>query len=393
MATASWFNAVLVLNLASHASLLSGLKVAPSWRAPSTWQATLPGETDRYIIASFPKDFKVSYAKLPDPTWRPLVVGLRDPGAIALDQRNNRLFVADPASNVVYWYQLEVQPISKFLVTDGVQHIAASNMTAHGLAASPAGDLFISGRAAVKPPLTSKEAIYRRDCDDLAASTGKAQADRLWTAGDGRWVPVMLQTGRPNPSAPMTPSTPEMFVPGPIGVDMFSVYWGNSIKRNASAVAKAAATVPAPLSGSGNNLPQPKVHASAVANNVDFVTGMAITAAGVFYAGQPAEGAAGIFGVPYGCVQDGKTDCVKKVAEISNVAALAWDGEATLYVADKSTGSLLSMASTRIARHALAKVADAKGIKSMAVLTVPSSATACAPALAMLLAALLACSL
>lgn len=351
----------------------------------------MPGETDRYIIASFPKDFKVSYAKLPDPTWRPLVVGLRDPTAIAIDQRNNRLFVADSAANVVYWYQLEVQQPSKFLVTDGVQHVAAPNMTAHGLAASPAGDLFISGRAAVKPPLTSKEAIYRREGSDLAADTGKVE--RLWTAGDGTWVPVMLQTGAPNPSARMSPSTPEMFVPGPIGVDMFSVYWGNSIKRNASAVAKAAATVPAPLSGSGGGLPQPRVRASVVADNVDFVTSMAVTAAGVFYAGQPAEGAAGIFGVPSGCQEDGKTNCVKRVADISNAAALAWDGEATLYVADKSTGSLLSMASTRVARHALAKVADARGIKSMAVLTVPSSATTCAPALAMLLAALLVSSL
>eukprot|EP00930_Biecheleria_cincta_P058253 TRINITY_DN44107_c0_g1_i1.p1 TRINITY_DN44107_c0_g1~~TRINITY_DN44107_c0_g1_i1.p1 ORF type:complete len:405 (-),score=77.08 TRINITY_DN44107_c0_g1_i1:73-1248(-) len=387
MASASWFNAVLVLNLASYANVLTGIKVAPSWRSPSTWQAALPGEADRYIIASFPQDFKVSYAKLPDPTWRPLVVGLKDPTAIAVDQRNNRLFVADSATNTVYWYQLEVQQPSKFLVTDGVQHVAVHNMTAHGLAASPTGDLYISGRAAVKPPLTSKEAIYRREGHDLTADTAKV--DRLWTAGDGTWVPIMLQTGVPDPSARMSPSTPEMFVPGPIGVDMFSVYWGNSIKRNASAVAKAAATVPAPLSGSGSSLPAPKVRASVIANNVDFVTSMAVTAAGVFYAGQPAEGAAGIFGVPFGCQEEGKSDCVKRVADISNAAALAWDGEATLYVADKSTGSVLSLAATRVARHALAKVAAARGIKSMAVLTVPSSATSCAPALAMLLAALL----
>lgn len=74
----------------------------------------------RYLIASFPKDFKISYARwkskcfsrtgcwvhwnlnlwfihcfagrLPDPTWRPLVVrNLSNPSVLAVDEQNKRL--------------------------------------------------------------------------------------------------------------------------------------------------------------------------------------------------------------------------------------------------------------------------------------------------------------
>ena len=87
------------------------------WHLPSFCMFCLCG---RYLIASFPKDFKISYARrkskcfsrtgcwvhwnlnlwfihgfagrLPDPTWRPLVVrNLSNPSVLAVDEQNKRL--------------------------------------------------------------------------------------------------------------------------------------------------------------------------------------------------------------------------------------------------------------------------------------------------------------
>lgn len=60
----------------------------------------------RYLIASFPKEFKISYARplsipkpavvndrrLPDSTWRPLIVrNLSNPSVLAVDEQSRRI--------------------------------------------------------------------------------------------------------------------------------------------------------------------------------------------------------------------------------------------------------------------------------------------------------------
>eukprot|EP00438_Fugacium_kawagutii_P027857 Skav222290 [mRNA] locus=scaffold4688:35848:38700:- [translate_table: standard] len=97
------------------------LKVGIHWETSTTWASSLtPGESQRYLIASFPKDFKINYARLPDPTWRPLVVrNLTNPSVLAVDEQHKRLFVADQTANKIWWYQLQVVEPSKFLITDG----------------------------------------------------------------------------------------------------------------------------------------------------------------------------------------------------------------------------------------------------------------------------------
>ncbi|CAE7193405.1 ALKBH3, partial [Symbiodinium pilosum] len=338
------------------------------------WKSPLPGETERYLIASFPKDFKISYARLPDPTWRPLIVhNVSNPAAMAVDEQNRRLFVADPTASKVFWYKLKVLP-SKFLVTDGVQRVAAENVVAKGLAVSQAGDLFIAGRLVASPPLTGHSAIYKKAADALEGTPTPLK--RLWTAGDGSWIPVLLEDGSPATSEPMSPSTPEIYQPGPLAVDMFTLYWGNAIKGNASALARGPQTVPAPLPG-GAAAPKSKAGAHALANNLQSVTGLAVTSSGIFYAGRPTRGRPGIFALRSkdsldGCAAD--DSCVHRVAQVPNPVDMCWDGDATLFVADAGSGAVVSIPSSTASRHAVAKVADALGVHAISMLTVPSAA-------------------
>ncbi|CAE7479092.1 ALKBH3 [Symbiodinium necroappetens] len=338
------------------------------------WKSPLPGETERYLIASFPKDFKISYARLPDPTWRPLIVhNLSNPAALAVDEQNMRLFVADPTASKVFWYKLKVLP-SKFLVTEGLQHVAAENMIAKGMAVSQAGDLFISGRVVASPPLTGHSAIYKQAADGFEAAS---PLKRLWTAGDGSWIPVLNTDGAPATSEPMSPSTPEIYQPGPVAVDMFTLYWGNAIKGNASALVRGPQTVPAPLPG-GAAAPKSKAGAHALANNLQAVTGLAITSSGIFYAGRPVQGRPGIFALRSedslnGCAAD--DHCVHRVAQVSNPVDMCWDGDATLFIADSGSGAVLSVPSSTASRHAVVKVAEALGVHAITMLTVPSMAT------------------
>ncbi|CAE7353467.1 ALKBH3 [Symbiodinium natans] len=339
------------------------------------WKSPLPGETERYLIASFPKDFKISYARLPDPTWRPLIVhNVSNPAALAVDEQNMRLFVADPTASKVFWYKLKVLP-SKFLVTDGLQHVAAENVVAKGLAVSQAGDLFISGRTIASPPLTGHSAIYKQAGDSLEAA---GPLKRLWTAGDGSWIPALLPDGAPATSEPMSPSTPEIHQPGPVAVDMFTLFWGNAVKGNASAVVRGPQTVPAPFPG-GAAAPKSKASAHALANNLQAVTGLAVTASGIFYAGRPVQGRPGIFALRSedsltGCAAD--DHCVHRVAQVSNPVDMCWDGDATLFVADAGSGAVVSVPSSTASRHAVVKVADALGIHGIAMFAVPSATKA-----------------
>lgn len=281
------------------------LKVGIHWETSLT--TLTPGESQRYLIASFPKDFKISYARLPDPTWRPLVVrNLSNPSVLAVDEQHRRLFVADQTTNKIWWYQLQVAEPSKFLITDGVQRLAASNILAKGLAVSQAGDLFIAGRVLAAG---GRSAIYKQEA--AAFESGDSLSPkRLWTAGDGSWLPTMLETGLPSMSEPMSPSTPELFQPGAVAVDMFTVYWGNLIKSNVSAaLASAPATVPMPRPGGA--IPKVKAGAHALANSFESVTGTSLLAAARM---TTASGVWRRLGMLYLCAGMGTQPCSLQMA-------------------------------------------------------------------------------
>lgn len=349
----------------------------------------LSGDDTRYLIASFPQLQQVNYARLPDQTWRPLLAtGLKSPGAICLDATNSRLFVADPAVATVYWYQYEVTS-DKNMATDGVQRVAMSNIAAKSCTTDVMGNLYVSGRNVVKAPEVPAEAIYKQDAVVLATGTSEdAVPARLWTHGTGSWVPAPKGSGGFTDGTPLSPSSPEVFQPSAVAVDPVFVYWGNAVKSpQSSALLRGALNIPTPLASS-MPLPKPKIAPNPLSNNVDGVTSMVLTPAGIYYAARQGK-KGGVYGVPRGevatagCLANG-TRC-PLVASVAAPTGLAFDGDSTVYVADRGFGAVWSFAAGIVAPHLLDHVADAHGVQDIAVLVASASRARLVVALAALL--------
>lgn len=87
---------------------------------------------------------------------------------------------------------------------------------------------------------------------------------------------------------------------------------------------------------------------------------MAMTSSGLFFAGRPTRGPAGVFAlsnqdVTAGCSSDDR--CVRRVAKVGNPSSLCWDGDATLYVAEKGR-AVVALPSATASRHEVAPGRD-----------------------------------
>lgn len=289
-----------------------------------------------YFLASFPGFSSVNYVRLPDPTWRPLILGLISPTVVCTDQQNMRVFVADNPAGKVYWYQLKVLD-GNTLVTAGPQRIAMNAFVARGLAVDSVGSLYAIGQASVLPPLTSTDALVKQDAVQIAtSSTGVLPLDPIpvWTI-DNTGAPALLSAA------------------APIALDAFNLYWGNQMEGTTRGViVKGGKTVPGV---------DPVASLNPMANNVDSITSLALTPSAVFYG---APGA--IYGVAKNKVGalcgTGGASCPLVSDAVQEPTGIVWDGDGTMYVADSGGGVLYSFASGSIGKHKLEKVVDASGI-------------------------------
>mmetsp|Transcript_52839 Transcript_52839/g.113191 ORF Transcript_52839/g.113191 Transcript_52839/m.113191 type:complete len:377 (+) Transcript_52839:178-1308(+) len=313
-----------------------------------------------YLIASFPSRHEVNYARLPEPlTWRPLVhSGLFEPKALCIDVENSRLFVADPTSERVYWYQLEVLADGR-LLTDGRQRIAAHSVIARGLAVDGIGSLYIAGRSVGVPPnLPPMEAVFKQDAIAIATgafATGSGDTaalpppPQLWTRMN---TGASLALG-----ATSSASSPELFEPSGLALGAFDLFWGNAARGpGTGAVVKASMAPPA-------NRPEDALE--ALADNVEGVISLVLTPNDVFYG---ASG--GIYGVSQrkaglGC--GAESALCPLVAATPHPTGMVWDGDGTIYVADHGSGGVLSFPSGSKSLHSMRRVGEAGGIFSLAL--------------------------
>lgn len=333
------------------------------WAGALRAAARLQGVSDAgggYLIASFPGRQEVNYARLPEPlTWRPLVQGgIFEPQALCVDVQNSRLFVADPAAERVYWYQLEVLADGR-LSTDGRQRIAAHSVTARGLAVDGVGSLYIAGRSVGQPPrIPPMEAVFKQDA--IAIATGAFAAG----IGDGTALPPPPQLWtRMNTGAPLTwgakssASSPELFEPSGLALGAFDLFWGNAVRGpGTGAVVKASVAPPA-------NRPEDALE--ALADNVDGVSSLVLTPTDVFYG---ASG--GVYGVSQrkanlGCGAENALCPLVIAAQYPT--GMVWDGDGTIYVADHGSGSVLSFPSGSRSLHSARHAGEAAGIFGLAI--------------------------
>jgi hypothetical protein len=300
----------------------------------------------KYLILSVPKDRQVGYFKVPETVFHLLIVGgdqgPASPKAIAVDQENNRLFVADVPTQKIYWYQLIVLPDGK-LVTDGRQHVAVESVEPKWLAVDGVGNLYFSGKMIVPPPHQSQEGIYKHDA--IALATGVAiNSKELW---------MKSNSGAPNP---------RVWAPTGLATDNFHLFWANGVDGKVHGSLVKAAVEPPDV--------QPELSVQPVADNSDEVRGVVLTPTSVFYTTGD-----GIFGVSKSKV--GAACAEQTCALVSNALTssqgMVWDGDGTVYVAeaDVEKGGIYSFpANGPLGSHHLSKYMDAAGVYDLEVLEV-----------------------
>lgn len=319
----------------------------------------------KYVIASFPGFRQINYMKLPDPTWRPLLPsrGLVEPKTVCVDTRNKRLYVADPAAGMVYWYQLIVLPDFR-LLSDGRKRLAVANVAADGLAIDGLGNLYVAGRTQAA---VSVEGIFKQDAKTIEQTLPKAPK-AIWTGGVAR---KLFPNGTVNPL-----ESPILFQPGSVAVSAFQVYWGNKLLPvNGTVLVQANLGGPPPR-------PSPAVLASSfiiqeryaalhngamrpITDKVAGIMSIALTPTTLLYATKGGVRGINLNDVPKGCGAD--NDRCPLIAEPTDPTGMVWDGDGTVYVADRMAGAVFTFAAGAMTKQTLIKASDAKGAFSVAI--------------------------
>merc|ERR1719420_1306146 len=223
---------------------------------------------------------------------QPLVdTGLRSPQGLAEDRKRRCLFVADPDLRKVLSYQLTVKEGT--LLVEGQPSVAAQNVEARWVAVDGQGDLFFTDEAA--------NVVMKVDGESARASRGK---------------PHVIYDGAFHA---------EVNRPGGVATDNFDVFWSN----------KAVGTQVGSLIR-GAEEPKEAAHVlTKITQNSNKVYGVCLAGNNVFYTNTQKF----LFGVK------------KSGGAIATVSdgllaprGCAWDGDSTVYVADKSANTIYSFA-------------------------------------------------
>lgn len=297
----------------------------------------------KWIVATIPTSRCIMYVRPGDTTWRPLVMsGLVQPKSIAIDKQNKRLFVADPAAGKIYWYQLHMAPDGTTLMTDGQQHLAVQGISPRTIAVGFHGDLYVTGATLPVPPNLPVDGVFAVTWLTIA----NCEAVANWAHPNCNVPPKAVWNQAVTGS-----------VPDALGLDAFNVWWGNDQDgKTKGSVARASLNPP---------LVDPGKEIQIKADNEDTVESMALTPTMVFYGSENA-----IYAVPKNKVgQDcGVSGCplISKTAQ--RPTAMAWDGDGTVYVADRKQGALLMFPSESKGGTVVEKFADCNDIYGIDVM-------------------------
>lgn len=300
----------------------------------------------KYLVGTFPSLKQVGYTALPDNVWRPLVVGtLSAPQAVAVDELNRRIYIADPPQDKVFWYTVYPQA-DGLLRTDGVQNVAVEGYKVKWMAVNGVGDLYFTGHAtkAVSSGNTY-DGVFRKNAIDITTGNTLNSVE----------IYSRSTSGSPNP---------KVWMPSGIAVDSFYVYWGNQEKgsSNGAVVRGSRQNI-----GKANNL-----QLQALTTQMDEVRGLAATGTLLYYL---APG--GVFAAPK--TQTAQANTASTAGIISappsdkstptwDPKSIAWDGDHTMYIGDNLAGRIYSVPTDHIGPHSLGRFVDAPHVWGVGVL-------------------------
>jgi sugar lactone lactonase YvrE len=264
-------------------------------------------ETDgiEYVVVSQPRLASVVYIKVNvnqngagNETYPLVTSGLKYPLGVALDNHHRRLYVADPESGKVFWYNVIFS--GGGIVTDGRQFVAASGGGFRWVTVDDQGTVFMTDEGA----------------STISKVTAK-QVKAMQTEAE------IIYAGT---------STAEVSGPAGIAADGSHLYWANKVEgTKKGCVVKGQELPPTDQSAS----------AAAVASNVDKVFGVCSSQNNLFYSDEAQ--------FVYGVKKNGG-DAATVVDILVAPRGCAWDGDGTVYVADKGGNAIWSFPS---AMHAL----------------------------------------
>lgn len=264
----------------------------------------------RFLLVSSPSKGNVMYAALKhtgglraDVQMQPLVNRtdklLQQPLGIAVDQVNQRLFIADPALGHILGYKLRRSRDPNFLGVDSPTTYA-TGVKVRWVAVDGLGNLYYTDE--------DKNQILR-----ITAAQVKLNG-----------TSEVLYDGSSNE---------QLRAPGGIGVDSFKVYWVNKQQGTQSGSILRAPKAPTPgLDALAAVVPE------TLAKNTDKSYGVCLATKNVFYT-QPERQ---LFGVPK--TGDGVGGFTTISDRLKNPRGCVYDGDGTMYVADRGAGAVYSFA-------------------------------------------------
>jgi len=260
--------------------------------ALAVWFVQAYEEPSKFLLASDAKNGSVSYMLLPasgvfsgSEKMKLLVKGgaLVHPQGLAVDQHRKRLIIADPNIQKVVAYPLHVDDAH---LRVGKMQTLAKNVEARWVAADGRGNVFFSNEAG-------------NEIMKISSEGGLPQAVYAGGAVSG---------------------------PGGIVTDNFNLFWTNKVNGESTGVLVSAPVPPKAARGVIASAPK---GAKLLSKNMEKAYGVCMALDVIYYTASVSS--------VYGVKRSGG-DAVKIANSLVNPRGCAWDGEDTMYVADRSGG-------------------------------------------------------
>lgn len=269
--------------------------------APSV---SIGGLANKYLIISAPARNRVVYAKL----WRdgkgadePKVLNsdLQHPQGLAVDQGRSKLYVADPTQAKVVRFDLTSE--ADGLSTSALK-VVLSGVEARWVAVDTVGNLFVSDE--------SKNEIL------------KVAGDKVLK---GSAIPSVVYSGQNNP---------RVSAPGGVAADNFFLFWTN--KEVGTAAGSVVKGFEAPHPPERDEEGGAESTTSLLAQNQVKTYGVCLDLDNVYYTGDNQR--------LYGTKKLAGASPVEISSALSKPRGCAWDGEGTVFVADRQLNQVFSFA-------------------------------------------------